>query len=138
MGAADFGPRCGPPSECGCWSRRGLEGRSVVPFGLVVGRAVRLGRLPRRGADTARRGGAPAVELEALRLETAADLGGVAESGATDRAVGLQDAVGAVRAFADEALVEGAGVLVGAAGRSGEVAVAHPVPGRDVGDEVAE
>ena len=53
--------------------------------------------------------------------------GRVAEGRAADRAVGLQDAVGAGELAADEAAVEGAGVPSVAAGRAGDVAVAGPV-----------
>src|SRR5215207_4369736 len=78
--------------------------------------------------------GLAAIELQALGLEAAADLGGVAEGGAADRAVGLQDAVGALEALADEALVQRAGVDVRPAGGGRDVAVAHPGAGWDGGD----
>ena len=98
-----------------------------------------LGRpaLGAAGAQARRRVGPAAVELEALGLEPAADLGRVAERGRADRAVGLQDAVGARRLLAHEALVERAGVAVGAAAGVGDVAVAHPPAGRDRGEDLA-
>ena len=47
------------------------------------------------GGRTRAAGDLAALELQALGLQPAADLRGVAERGAADRAVGLQDAVGA-------------------------------------------
>ena len=82
--------------------------------------------------------GAAAVELEALGLEPAADLRRVAERGRADGAVGLQDPVGARRLLAHEALVERAGVAVGAAAGVRDVAVAHPAARRDRGEDVVQ
>src|SRR5262249_16470471 len=88
-------------------------------------------------ADPCRGVGAAALELEALGLEPAADGARVAERGAADRAIGLQDAVRAGRLLADETLVQRARVLVLAAGGRGDVAVAHPRALRDRRDDRA-
>ena len=91
----------------------------------------------RRGRTYARgRACSAALELQALRLETAADLRRVAERRAADGAVRLEHPMAAGHLLADEALVERAGVDVGAARRTGDVALAHPRAGRDGGDRL--
>ena len=100
-----------------------LDGGSRGRPSRAAGRA-RL--IPRPRPDPAPGVRAAAVELQALGLQPPADLGRVAQRGRADRAVGLQDAVGAGRLLAHEALVERAGVAVGAAAGVRDVPVAHP------------
>ena len=101
-----------------------MRSRPAIPPGpyLVVG-------LARSGI------GAAARELEAFGLEPAPDLGRIAQRGTADGAVGLQDAVRLRHRFAQEALVQRAGVAVVAAAGERDVAVAHPAAGRDAGHD---
>src|SRR4051794_4323358 len=78
-----------------------------------------------------------AQELDALRLQPAADRGRVAQRGRRDAAVLAQDAVRALHAVADQVLVEGARVLQRAARRQRHVAVARPAALRDRGHHLA-
>ena len=76
-----------------------------------------------------------------VRLEvdySGPDLARVAEGGPSHGAVALEDAVRPRGRRADEALVERAGVLVGAACGVCDVPVAHPAAGRNGGHDLVE
>ena len=142
-----------PDDEVGTgWERRPREHAGIVWLSVEVGRpgghrgrlgacaagGLGVGLLGRLGPQARLRIGAAARELEALGLEAAAHLRRVAERGPSHGAVALEHAVRPRRRRADEALVERAGVLVGAAGGVRDVAVAHPAAGRDGGDDLVE
>src|SRR4051812_19971141 len=111
--------------------------RERPPGGGRAACPVSCRRLQRGRADAGAGVGAAAVEFQPLRLQQPADLRRVAEGGPADRAVGLQDAVGAGQVLADEALVERARVHVAPSGGGRDVAVAHPRAGRDRGDDLS-
>ena len=118
-------------------SRRPCGAASEAGFGARA-RGSR-GRLLERGrAQACLRVGAAARELEPLGLEAAAHLARVAEGGPSHGAVALEDAVRPRGRRADEALVERASVLVGAARGVRHVPVAHPAAGRNGGHDLVE